>query len=57
MSFNSVSSELGYLWLCSHTATQGEQKETMVTMLLRNNTDWNNQFRMEEYCRNYAIYR
>lgn len=36
-----------YLWLCIYTATQGEKKETIVTMLLRNNTDWNNQVRME----------
>jgi len=57
MSFNSVSSVSAYLWLCSHTATQKEKKETMVTVLLRKNTDWNNQFRMEEYCRNHAIYR
>lgn len=57
MSFNSVSSVPGYLWLCSHTATQGGKKETMVTMLLRNNTDWNNHFKKEEYYRNYAIYR
>lgn len=26
---------------------KGKKKETIVTMLLRNNTDWNNQVRME----------
>lgn len=38
MAFCSVNSVPGYLWLCSLTATQGGKKETIATMLLRNNT-------------------
>lgn len=30
-----------------HSYTREKKKETIVTMLLRNNTDWNNQVRVE----------